>query len=142
MLGSFSEEALFKYSEMVSQTQSADFSEGESYDFTRCMRPNGSIYGTRGQCRKGTETTKETVKPKRASNVQDAIDIISEHPALKKFYNQGASYDDLHASVPIKALEKHLGWGSKELSAISKGTEDYEGTITRDGDRINFYGGA
>ena len=38
MYGSFSETAL------------KDF-----YDFTRCVRPNGTVYGTRGKCRKGVE---------------------------------------------------------------------------------------
>jgi len=28
------------------------------YDFTRCVRPDGSSYGTAGKCRKGTETNK------------------------------------------------------------------------------------
>jgi len=27
----------------------------EAYDFARCQRPDGSFYGTSGQCRKGTE---------------------------------------------------------------------------------------
>ena len=40
----------------------------ESYDFARCQRPDGSIYGTGGTCRKGTpvgekvEEKKEKVK--------------------------------------------------------------------------------
>lgn len=55
MKGSFSEESLRQFSDLVAQTQSADFSEGEVYDFTRCVRPDGSAYGTRGTCRKGTE---------------------------------------------------------------------------------------
>jgi hypothetical protein len=38
MYGSFSEAAL------------KDF-----YDFTRCVRPNGTVYGTGGKCRKGVE---------------------------------------------------------------------------------------
>lgn len=33
-------------------------------DFTACIRPNGSVYGTSGKCRKGTETT---VEPKTFS---------------------------------------------------------------------------
>ena len=142
MIGSFSEDALQKFAKLVDLGTTDDFSENETYDFTRCVRPNGTAYGTRGKCRKGTESTEEVVKPRRASNTQEAIGIISKHPALKKYHNQGASYDDLHASVPAKALKKHLGWGAKELNAIIQGTEGYEGTITREGDRINFYGAA
>lgn len=29
-----------------------------SYDFTRCVRPDGSVYGTRGKCKKGSEGAK------------------------------------------------------------------------------------
>lgn len=34
------------------------------YDFTRCVRPNGTAYGTGGTCRKGVESAAEE-KPKR-----------------------------------------------------------------------------
>ena len=59
MKGTFSEEALLQFANLASQTQSADFSEGETYDFTRCVRPDGKVYGTRGKCRKGTEQAKD-----------------------------------------------------------------------------------
>ena len=55
MKGSFSEEALLQFAELAAQAQSLEFSEGGTYDFTRCVRPNGSAYGTGGQCKKGTE---------------------------------------------------------------------------------------
>jgi hypothetical protein len=59
MKGTFSEEALLQFANLASQTQSADFSEGETYDFTRCVRPDGKAYGTRGKCKKGTEQAKD-----------------------------------------------------------------------------------
>ena len=56
MKGEISEEALLKYSQLAAESLGLDFSEGEdTYDFTRCVRPDGSAYGTRGKCRKGTE---------------------------------------------------------------------------------------
>ena len=55
MRGTFSEEALLKFSELVSIRTTADFSEGETFDFTRCIRPDGSAYGTSGKCKSGTE---------------------------------------------------------------------------------------
>jgi len=91
MLGSFSEEALFKYSEMVSQTQSADFSEGESYDFTRCMRPNGSIYGTRGQCRKGVESTKGAAAKVAERAAKLARQKKNQTPERKDMYDRLAA---------------------------------------------------
>jgi len=61
MTGSFSDEALEQFAQLAAQTQAADFSEGATYDFTRCVRPDGSFYGTRGKCRKGAEAgAKET----------------------------------------------------------------------------------
>lgn len=40
-----------------------------THDFTRCQRPDGSAYGTRGKCRKGTESA-AAEKPKNADKVQ------------------------------------------------------------------------
>jgi hypothetical protein len=31
------------------------------YDFTRCVRPNGTSYGTSGQCRQGVEDEKQAI---------------------------------------------------------------------------------
>ena len=48
MQGSFSEEALVRCEVLLEK----------SYDYTRCARPDGSVYGTAGKCRKGVEITK------------------------------------------------------------------------------------
>lgn len=79
MNGHFSEEALRHFAELAAQTQAADFSEGDTYDFTRCVRPDGSAYGTGGKCRKGTEGAKEIEeKAKRATGgpKKDAAKIV------------------------------------------------------------------
>lgn len=54
--GSFSQESLHKFNELL------NLSEGDEnlYDFTRCIRPDGSAYGTRGKCQ---EPNREQVKP-------------------------------------------------------------------------------
>ena len=54
-LGQISEEAINEYARLVAEDMGMDFSEGETYDFARCMRPDGTYYGTSGKCRKGTE---------------------------------------------------------------------------------------
>jgi hypothetical protein len=60
MNGSFSEEALRAYAELAAQKQGLNFAEGDSYyDFTRCVRPDGSAYGTKGKCEQGRPETKE-----------------------------------------------------------------------------------
>jgi hypothetical protein len=51
----------------IAELKKTNFSEGAegSYDFTRCVRPDGSAYGTRGKCKKGTEAgAKEKEKPR------------------------------------------------------------------------------
>ena len=69
MLGSFSEEALRAYSELAAQTRSADFAEGGTYDFTRCVRPDGSAYGTKGQCKSGSPKEETEEKRKRVAQI-------------------------------------------------------------------------
>lgn len=46
MVGNFSEESITKCKELL----------GGEFDFARCVRPDGSVYGTSGKCRKGKET--------------------------------------------------------------------------------------
>ena len=55
MKGSFSEDALEQFARLAAEKQGLDFAEGEVYDFARCVRSDGSFYGTGGKCRKGTE---------------------------------------------------------------------------------------
>jgi hypothetical protein len=51
MYGNFSPDAIEAFTEAVGEE---NFSEG-LFDFTRCIRSDGSAYGTSGKCRKGTE---------------------------------------------------------------------------------------
>jgi hypothetical protein len=53
--GGFTQEALETYQKAVAEKEGVEFSENGIYDFTRCMRPDGTFYGTRGRCREGTE---------------------------------------------------------------------------------------
>ena len=65
MQGSFSSDALQAYKTLIAEQHPSDFSEGETYDFTRCVRKDGTVYGTSGQCRKGTEQVKEDALGKK-----------------------------------------------------------------------------
>jgi len=66
-------EALLKKSEVVfredMRLRIEEFRYSENFDlmdFTRCERPNGSVYGTAGSCKKGVETNKVPLNdPKR-----------------------------------------------------------------------------
>ena len=73
-------------------------------------------------------------------NVMGAVDAIKNHPALKKYHDPKAAYDDLHAAVPLGELKKHLGIGKKELDMISRQTDPYEGTVVVEDGRARFYG--
>jgi hypothetical protein len=73
--GRFSEEAFEKYQRLLTEQGNLEFSEGETYDFTTCIRPDGSAYGTRGKCRKGTEGEARVapVPPKSAMTSKDPV---------------------------------------------------------------------
>jgi len=64
-IGGFSEEALAKFQEMCAGG-STNFAEGDTYDFTRCVRADGEAYGTKGQCKSGTPSGKKEEKKKVA----------------------------------------------------------------------------
>lgn len=82
MQGSFSSEALARYEELVKQdADSSSYSEFvEHYDFTTCIRPDGTLYGIgRGECRKGKEISADAVaklKEERKSPKQKQWDAI------------------------------------------------------------------
>ena len=48
---------------MVAEKTNPEFSEEDVYNFTRCVRPDGSAYASSGKCRKGTEEAKSGGKP-------------------------------------------------------------------------------
>jgi hypothetical protein len=77
MNGHFSEEALQQFAELAAESQYVSFAEVETYDFTRCVRPNGTAYGTGGKCRKGTEKEKQleakTPKKKKSAALTASI---------------------------------------------------------------------
>jgi hypothetical protein len=61
-IGGFSEETLAKFQEMCAEKQGLDFAEGDTYDFTRCVRPDGEAYGTKGQCKSGKREDKKVAQ--------------------------------------------------------------------------------
>lgn len=66
-----------------SLSQSAVDTTTKMLDFTRCERPDGTVYGTSGKCRKGTERQKEF--PYKAAVTQGRFNIPhSGHAKLIK----------------------------------------------------------
>ena len=61
------------------QAMSFRFSEVDEYSFATCERPDGSRYGTGGQCRKGTETT-----PGSAPEAREAVEKLQKRIARQE----------------------------------------------------------
>ena len=81
MLGHFSEEAIEAFIQMSYEDKGLNYSE--TFDFTRCQRPDGSFYGTRGMCKPPAKATKSLPKGRnvaernRNAQAQKAIDKIA-----------------------------------------------------------------
>ena len=111
MNGHFSEKSLKNYLEMVEDYWGQDFSESSVYDFARCVRSDGTAYGTGGKCRKGTEEEKKDLE-RRLKSVESLI----EKPGTP-----GEKEAAQAARDRIKNRLKELGGGSiaKEPSRSS-----------------------
>jgi hypothetical protein len=82
--GAFSEAALEAYQKAVAEKEGVDFAEGEVYDFTRCMRADGSIYGTRGKCKKGSEAGAKEPKAAKPATRDEKVGALREKVAALK----------------------------------------------------------
>jgi hypothetical protein len=82
MLGSFSSESLEEYARVIAEkSPTVDYSETDTYDFTRCVRPDGSAYGTGGRCVKGSQEDKKAAdKPSRTPR-QSKTDRVTREVA-------------------------------------------------------------
>lgn len=120
----FTEEALkaaqalaeLKYSE--SEEDQLRFSE--AYDFATCQRPDGSLYGTRGKCRKGTETS--------AAGKEELQKTGKEMKA-----NRGAYLDEKKEAVKAGPHAAQL----KELKSAWKDRADVAKTRKAELDRVD-----
>ncbi len=72
----------------------------------------------------------------------DIIDFLDEIPALKKFRNDVAQYDDTYFTIPIKDWNKNVGWSVKEVDAINDKLDKYEGSISHFGNIVYVTGPA
>ena len=87
----FSEKALQEYNKLCAQKQGLDFAEGGSYDFTRCVRTDGSAYGTKGQCKSGSPKEEAEEKRKRVAQIGVPIpEGESAEDMLQKLLPKGA----------------------------------------------------
>lgn len=97
------------------------FSESaqDALDFARCQRPDGSFYGTSGQCRKGVSVgAKEKAELKKAAaggnkRAQKALDKLDGKTAESK--KTGAP-----SQAEVRALDKAAKAANKEADAADK----------------------
>jgi hypothetical protein len=126
MLGGFSEEALQLF-QLAASEQAYEFSEGEeTYDFTRCMRPDGTFYGTGGTCKKGSNAgAKEPRAKKGKKEVTATPGNAANAPAAKKpratVKELGEQQRALSDTAKSKRAEARAA--EKEYKAIEKETK-------------------
>lgn len=101
MFGSFDSDSLSKYAQMASEKSGADFAEGGVYDFTRCLRSDGTVYGTSGKCRKGTETGGEQKEGKK-SKVKLSSEQQKAYDSAKKEGGDSGFSDEMLEEVAKK----------------------------------------
>jgi hypothetical protein len=117
MKGSISEEALAEYSRLAAEKLDLDFSEGEVYDFARCMRADGSFYGTSGKCRKGSEAGEKEKEEKQSSGKKPRA------TANELRDKQRALFDDAKAK---RAAAKEAEKAAKVVAKETKGDKSPE----------------
>jgi chromosome segregation ATPase len=131
-LGGFSEEALQLF-QLAASEQSYEFSEeGETYDFTRCMRPDGSFYGTGGSCRKGSQA--EAKKAAATGGVRNST-VAESRKAMKHQREQmnlhGNKIAELQAAgkkIP-KALKAKYDLARASYNSHRKAVNDATGVM-------------
>lgn len=112
----------------MSDLHGLDYSEAEMFNFTRCVRPNGSVYGTGGTCRKGAEIDKDEqgamsqlagMLPKGEKIVGDSgkVHTVGAKGKLKK----GPNEENLHLLTrKLNQLDEKLSQEKGLLGRMSK----------------------
>jgi hypothetical protein len=114
--------------------EGGDMPFSEAYDFTRCQRPDGSYYGTSGQCRKGAQVgakEKEASKKKSAKKPKAKTTPKSVPSDMKKELAGLESNKKGNA----EALNQRFKDSKKEIGEGSYGAvkETAEGTVIKQG---------
>jgi hypothetical protein len=123
MHGSFSDESILEFIKLAYGEDVTNFSEEDIFSFTRCMRPNGSTYGTAGKCKKGTETGAKEVKP-TSGRTRPKAAIESD---MRKLTSSGAMQEKGLAG--IKARAKHAALKAE----LNESRRDVDHTTTAAG---------
>jgi hypothetical protein len=135
-MGHFNEEALQLYHNLCAEKEGIDFSEEEVYDFTRCVRPNGTFYGTAGRCRKGTETApaeKKVAEPRAKSSRSENITKIRN--LVKEQKQKGATRRQLKSLRGKQQIEERTRKLEGEAKKRGKSVNELAAQKARESDR-------
>jgi hypothetical protein len=115
MYGNFSSDAIEAFTEAVGEE---NFSES-TFDFTRCIRKNGSAYGTRGKCRSGTEAEPLSENKGTAREMRKGlVERVKSHMALAKDTKDGGAKDFYKGEAKAAAKKlKTLGRADRSKEA-------------------------
>lgn len=110
MQGSFTEKSLDQAYSLLPGGLSVNFSE--HHDFTRCVRPNGTVYGSRGKCKKGVEEGKTSKGTASADEKMDSLPQGDLFPTAKRI--DGIFKKSRHSwSEVIESLERNIENGKR-----------------------------
>ena len=96
-------------------------------DFARCQRPDGSFYGTGGQCRKGSPTgakekTATRTRPKAA--IESDMKKLSSSGAMAAKGTAGVRAREEHAALKAELKKPLAGAKQKEAKAAKSKASD------------------
>jgi len=133
MKNSFSTDSIEKYAELVQSNWRENFGESETatYDFTRCLRTDGSSYGTSGKCRKGVETSVKAILdktiPGRVPRNDPKEPLASGNTPLEKAQSKLEMFEKLISDPLRTPSEKELEQYGKLKLAVESFTNKREG---------------
>jgi hypothetical protein len=128
MKGFVHEEALAEYSRLVAEKLNQDFAEGDVYDFGRCMRPDGSFYGTRGKCRKGSEAGEKVESKGQLKGAGESLRAKAEEKGRESIRREFAAAAKDYKSR-IDDLKDELKRGDADPKAIKKQIEMWQSKL-------------
>ena len=114
------------WADRCGEWSSDDFGEVmDGFDFAACQRPDGSIYGTSGQCRKGTPVSigpKDNALALRKKALARGLkhkDVNEIYAALRDKYGQRQLKGDKMIQSLAKRINRRLGIDDEKLTARS-----------------------
>ena len=123
--GGFTEEALAAYQKALAEQAGTDFAEGDSYDFTTCIRPDGSAYGTGGKCRKGSEGEAKKKGKTEQSTADKAMEMVKANARSRGLteIKAGGNKPATPASTTKKPAVQGYDW-RKQSGTFRKANND------------------